>query len=121
MLVRLPENRGVRALQVVYNDNLTIPFTTEPTGHDRTSGEQLLTADDVAVWLAVPRSSVYEYARREHDPLPAVRIGRHLRFQRDDVADWISDQREVRRPAPPVARPPVPPAGRQWWRSQASQ
>ena len=69
----------------------------------------------------MPRSSVYEYARREHDPLPTVRIGRHLRFQRDDVADWISDQREVRRPAPPVARPPVPSAGRQWWRSQASQ
>jgi len=60
----------------------------------------LLTADDIAVWLAVPRSSVYEYARRGHEPLPAVRIGRHLRFVRDDVASWIAAQRETPAPAP---------------------
>ncbi len=52
--------------------------------------EPLLTADDVAVLLAVPRSSVYEYARRERDPLPALRIGRHVRFHRTHVEAWLA-------------------------------
>ena len=42
--------------------------------------EPLLTAAQVAVLLGVPRSSVYEYARRHHDPLPTIGIGRHRRF-----------------------------------------
>jgi excisionase family DNA binding protein len=53
----------------------------------------LLTADDVAVLLAVPRSSVYEYARRLHDPLPSLRIGRHCRFDRASVERWLATQR----------------------------
>ncbi len=109
----------------MYDDDILTSFTAEQAGPDQADGEQLherlLTADDVAVWLAVPRSSVYEYARREHNLLPAVRIGRHLRFQRDDVSDWIAAQREIRRPAPFVTRPPVPPSGRPWWRTQTSQ
>ena len=123
--MQLPEARRFRAVWVVYDDDILIPYTTNQAGVDDADLEQLderlLTADDVAVWLAVPRSSVYEYARREHDPLPAVRIGRHLRFQRVEVADWITAQREVRRPVPPAPRPPVPPSGRPWWRTQTSQ
>ncbi len=53
----------------------------------------LLTADDVAALLAVPRSSVYEYARRLHDPLPSLRIGRHRRFDRRSVERWLAAQR----------------------------
>ncbi len=55
--------------------------------------EPLMTADAVAALLAVPRSSVYEYARRQRNPLPAVRIGRHLRFLRVDVERWVTEQR----------------------------
>jgi excisionase family DNA binding protein len=55
--------------------------------------EPLLTADEVAQLLAVPRSSVYEYARRQHAPLPGLRIGRHLRFHRSDVELWLAEQR----------------------------
>jgi excisionase family DNA binding protein len=53
----------------------------------------LLTAEDVAALLAVPRSSVYEYARRLHDPLPSLRIGRHCRFDRASVERWLATQR----------------------------
>ena len=42
-----------------------------------TLAEPLLTAEDVAALLAVPQSSVYDYARRQHDPMPSVEIGRH--------------------------------------------
>ncbi len=57
--------------------------------------DRLLTADEVAGLLAVPRSSVYEYARRARDPLPAVRIGRHVRFVRGELDAWIVAQRGV--------------------------
>ena len=50
----------------------------------------LLTADDVAALLSLPRSSVYEYARRRHDPLPSVLIGRHRRFDRGQLERWLS-------------------------------
>jgi excisionase family DNA binding protein len=55
--------------------------------------EPLLTAQHAAELLAVPRTSVYEYARRLHDPLPAMRVGRQRRVYRSDVAAWLSQQR----------------------------
>jgi excisionase family DNA binding protein len=52
--------------------------------------EPLLTAADVAKLLAVPRSSIYEYARRRSDPLPSIGVGRHRRFYRSDVEAWLA-------------------------------
>jgi excisionase family DNA binding protein len=60
--------------------------------------EPLLTADQVAALLAVPRSSVYEYARRRHRPLPSIAVGRHRRFYRSDVEAWLAGQRGARLP-----------------------
>lgn len=54
--------------------------------------EPLLTATDVARLLAVPRSSVYEYARRIRDPLPCLQIGRHRRFYRSAIERWLARQ-----------------------------
>ena len=59
--------------------------------------QPLLTAAQVAELLAVPVSSVYDYARRYRDPLPSVQIGRHRRFNRDNLAGWLS--RQLRDPA----------------------
>ena len=59
--------------------------------------ERLLTAAEVAEVLAVPRSSVYEYARRHRDGLPSIRIGRHRRFIRSDVEAWIEHLRGAAR------------------------
>ncbi len=121
----MPDARAASAVLIVYDDNRSISTRREAVFDDRANSEQLheplLTADDIAAWLAVPRSSVYEYARREHKPLPAVRIGRHLRFLRHDVAAWLGAQREVRDavPAPAQRRgQPVPPA---WWRAHPPQ
>ncbi|QEC47892.1 helix-turn-helix domain-containing protein [Baekduia soli] len=55
--------------------------------------EPLLTAAQVARLLSVPRSSVYEYARRLHNPLPSIGVGRHRRFYRSDVAGWLASLR----------------------------
>lgn len=57
--------------------------------------EPLLTADAVAALLAVPRSSVYEYARRTRSPLPSITVGRHRRFYRSDVEAWLTQQRSA--------------------------
>lgn len=56
--------------------------------------EPLLTADAVAELLAVPRSSVYEYARRGQGRLPSIVVGRHRRFYRSDLEAWLTQQRE---------------------------
>jgi excisionase family DNA binding protein len=55
--------------------------------------EPLLTADQVGRLLAVPRSSVYEYARRQTNPLPSIGVGRHRRFYRSDLEAWLSAMR----------------------------
>src|SRR5688500_6335815 len=57
----------------------------------------LLTAEEVAALLAVPRSSVYEYARRRVDPLPSLLIGRHRRFDRRTVERWLAEHLNVTR------------------------
>lgn len=70
----------------------TSPWSTEAP-IDVELAEPLLTAGQVAELLAVPRSSVYEYARRRHHPLPSITVGRHRRFYRSDVAGWLAQQR----------------------------
>jgi excisionase family DNA binding protein len=54
--------------------------------------EPLLRASDVAALLGVPRSSIYQYARRHHDPLPSLAIGRHRRFYRSAIESWLAGQ-----------------------------
>jgi excisionase family DNA binding protein len=55
--------------------------------------EPLLRASDVALLLDIPRSTVYDYAKRKADPLPSVQIGRHRRFHRSEVERWLARQR----------------------------
>ena len=58
--------------------------------------EPLMTAAQVGALLNIPRSSVYEYARRLRDPLPSLTVGRHRRFYRSDVESWLGGQRSSR-------------------------
>ena len=71
--------------------------TSRPGAVGDASMSPLLTADDVAMLLAVPRSSVYDYARRLVNPLPSLTIGRHRRFMRGDVERWATAQRTQQR------------------------
>jgi len=57
--------------------------------------QPLLTAGDISALLGVPRSSVYDCARRKEDPLPSVGIGRHRRFIRRDVEAWVAQHRST--------------------------
>jgi excisionase family DNA binding protein len=49
----------------------------------RLTREDVMTPAEVAVMLALPKSTVYELARRGE--LPCARLGRAVRFIREDV------------------------------------
>lgn len=51
--------------------------------------EPLLNADEAAELLHVPRSTVYELVRSRR--LPHVRLGRSLRFTREQLARWVDE------------------------------
>lgn len=48
----------------------------------------LLTADEVAGILRVPKSWVYSHL----SDLPAIRLGRYVRFRRSDVERFLEDR-----------------------------
>lgn len=50
--------------------------------------EPLMTADDAAQLLRVPRSTLYELVRSRG--LPHIRVGRALRFTRADLGIWLA-------------------------------
>lgn len=48
----------------------------------------LLDVQQVAAQLNVPESWVYDH----RDDLPHIKLGRHLRFDSDAIAQWLRDQ-----------------------------
>jgi len=48
----------------------------------------LLTADEVAVILRVAKSWVYSHLR----DLPAIRLGRYVRFRRSDIDEFLASK-----------------------------
>lgn len=56
-----------------------------------TKHESLLGVPDVATFLRIHKSLVYQLVRKQG--LPATRIGKHLRFYRHELLKWIEAQR----------------------------
>ncbi|MGH9117912.1 MAG: helix-turn-helix domain-containing protein [Acidimicrobiales bacterium] len=59
----------------------------------------LWTIDDVAAFLRVPVTTVYDWRYRGNGGPPAYKIGGTLRFDPDDVRQWLADECRERRPA----------------------
>lgn len=57
----------------------------------------ILKADEVAELLRINRKTLYEAVQRGELP-GVIRIGRSLRFRRDDVLMWLSNPRAVLTP-----------------------
>ncbi|MEA2000481.1 MAG: helix-turn-helix domain-containing protein [Actinomycetota bacterium] len=53
--------------------------------------DRLLTVEDLAEYLDVPVATIYAWRYRRQGP-PGFRVGRHLRYRRADVEQWISDR-----------------------------
>ncbi len=55
--------------------------------------EPLLSVQDVADWLNVKPSWVFDH--HGVDGLPSVTVGRHVRFRRGDVEAWLAGQQST--------------------------
>jgi predicted DNA-binding transcriptional regulator AlpA len=56
------------------------------------NGLVLMSVQDVADFLQIPRTSVYERTRRRgagSNPIPCRRVGKYLRFFRHEVEAWL--------------------------------
>lgn len=51
--------------------------------------ESLLTAEQVADLLGVPRSWVYEQSRR--GAIPTVTLGRYRRYRSEAIEEWLQE------------------------------
>jgi excisionase family DNA binding protein len=51
---------------------------------------EFLTADEVAAFLRLPRSTVYKLAQQK--AIPGFKIGKHWRFRKDTFHAWLKKQ-----------------------------
>jgi len=55
--------------------------------------DRLLTVKDLAKYLGVPATTLYQWRYRREGPR-GFRVGRHIRYQLCDVTEWIERQIE---------------------------
>jgi excisionase family DNA binding protein len=66
------------------------PATVDP---DAVHVDELATVEEIAAFLRVPPSWVYERTRRRGvERIPHFKLGKYLRFARRDVMDWVQHQ-----------------------------
>ena len=53
--------------------------------------DRLLTVQDLAEYLGVPATTLYQWRYRRDGPL-GFRVGRHIRYRLTDVTEWIERQ-----------------------------
>lgn len=51
---------------------------------------QVLTAEEMAGWLRIPKSTLYKLCHEGE--IPATKIGRHWRFDRQTVETWLRNR-----------------------------
>ncbi|MEU8511602.1 helix-turn-helix domain-containing protein [Kitasatospora sp. NPDC048722] len=52
---------------------------------------RFLTPEDIAALFGIPLETVYQWRRKRTGP-PGFRVGRHLRYHPDAVAQWVTGQ-----------------------------
>ena len=76
-----------------------VPPSDQPIG-DVGTFDELLTVDEVATLLKVPRSWVYEHARSPGTPrsecLPHIKLGKYLRFDARAVHAFLKNKCRTR-------------------------
>jgi excisionase family DNA binding protein len=79
--------RGLKAASPRGPVTERLPMSTEQPS--------VMTVDEVAEYLRIPRASVYKLAQQGR--IPCQKVGRHWRFRRKTVEQWL-DAREVDQP-----------------------
>ena len=58
--------------------------------------QNLLTVDELAETLKIPKSWVYGKTRETGpDAIPRIRVGKYIRFELEKVMDWLKNQSEA--------------------------
>ena len=55
----------------------------------------VMTLNEVAEYLRIPRSTAYKLA--QSGKLPGQKVGRHWRFHKEAVEDWLKQQPTAKR------------------------
>lgn len=56
--------------------------------------EKLLSPRDLAGYVGVPISTVYEWNYRRSGPT-AIRLGKHIRYREVDVERWLAERQKA--------------------------
>ena len=59
--------------------------------------EGLLSPPQLAAYLNVPLATIYDWRHRRCGP-PGFRLGKHVRYRKADVEQWIDDQARASTP-----------------------
>ena len=52
---------------------------------------QVLTIDELGVYLKIPKSTVYKLA--QEGKIPCQKVGRHWRFRKEAIDRWLEESR----------------------------
>jgi excisionase family DNA binding protein len=52
--------------------------------------DNVLTIDELSSYLKIPKSTLYKLVREGR--VPFQKVGRHLRFHRESIDDWLKSQ-----------------------------
>ena len=56
----------------------------------------VLTVDEAAAYLRIPKSSLYKLAQK--GKIPCQKVGKHWRFHKDAIDSWLSNDNTARVP-----------------------
>jgi len=51
---------------------------------------EVLTIEDLAVYLKIPKSTLYKLVRE--GKIPSQKIGRHWRFHKETIENWLKNR-----------------------------
>jgi len=55
--------------------------------------DSIMTIEEVALYLKIPKSTVYILA--QEGKIPCQKVGRHWRFHKEAIDRWISDSQNT--------------------------
>ncbi len=54
----------------------------------------ILTLDELHAYLKIPKPTLYSLA--QNGRIPAAKVGKHWRFRKSDIDEWLNAQKWVR-------------------------
>ena len=54
--------------------------------------ESIMTIEEIADYLRIPKSTVYKLA--QEGKIPCQKVGRHWRFRKNTINEWLDSQNQ---------------------------